>query len=93
MEHTFINFEDKESSAPGDSDKGSCTEALHIGVAEQNPAEQGAGENPLTGEEHSSPGSIVVTRFASTTLSPIPVIHGGCVHNAVTTLCSAQAER
>jgi len=49
MEHTFIILEDKESCAPGDSDKGFCTEAPHIGVAGQNPVEQGAGETPLLG--------------------------------------------
>jgi len=58
MEHTFINLEDKESSAPGDSDNSSCSEASQIGAAGQNPVEQGVGETPLTGEEHSSPGSI-----------------------------------
>jgi len=57
MKHTFINLEDKESSASGDSDKGSCTEAPQIGAAGQNPAEQGMVETPLTGEEHSSPSS------------------------------------
>jgi len=58
MEHTFINLEDKDSSPPGESDKGSCTEGLQIGAAGRNPVEQGAGETPLIGEEHSSPGSI-----------------------------------
>ena len=58
MEHTFINLEDKESSTPGDSDKGSRTEVPQIGAAGQHPVEQGVGETPLTEEKHSSPGSI-----------------------------------
>ena len=57
MEHMFTYLEDKESSAPGDSDKGSRPEAPQIGAAGQNPVEQGVGETPLIGEEHSSPGS------------------------------------
>ena len=49
MEHTFINLEDKESSAHTDSDNSSCSEALQIGAAGQNPVKQGAGETPLIG--------------------------------------------
>jgi len=41
------NQEHKESSLVGDSDKGSCSEALH-GAAGQNPVAQGAGETPVT---------------------------------------------
>jgi hypothetical protein len=40
------------SSAPEDSNNGSCSEALHIGAAGQYPVEQGASGTPLTGEEH-----------------------------------------
>ena len=38
-----------ESSASGDSDKGSCTEAPQIGATGRDPVEQGAGETPLIG--------------------------------------------
>jgi hypothetical protein len=48
MEHTKKEIEEKESSAIWASDKGSCTEAPH-GATGQNPAEQKAGETPLTG--------------------------------------------
>jgi hypothetical protein len=51
MEHTKKITEEKESSAPWASDKGSCTEAPH-GATAQSPAEQKADETPLTGGEH-----------------------------------------
>jgi uncharacterized low-complexity protein len=54
MVNTETNLE-KESSAIWDSNKGSCSEAA-CGAVEQNPAEQRAGETPLTGEEHLSIG-------------------------------------
>jgi hypothetical protein len=57
MENTNKNLGHKESSAVGDSDKGSCSEVPH-GAAGQNPVEQGAGETPLIGEEHLSPSSL-----------------------------------
>ena len=44
-----------ESSTSGDSDKGSCTEALQIGVTGRDPGEQGAGETPLIGGGSPSP--------------------------------------
>jgi len=46
-----------ESSASGDSDKGSCTEATQIGATVQDPVEQGAGETPLIGGECLSPSN------------------------------------
>jgi len=55
MENTDINLGHKESSAEGDSEKGFCSKALQTGAAGQNPAEQGAHQTPLTGEEHLSP--------------------------------------
>ena len=51
MEHMNVNLKDMESSAPGDSDKGSCTEAPQIGATGWDPVEQGAGETPLLGGE------------------------------------------
>ena len=57
MEHTSINLEVKESCAPGDSDKGSCTEVPLTGATGQNPVEKGAVETPLNGKEHSFSGS------------------------------------
>jgi hypothetical protein len=58
MENTYINLEHKENSAPGDSDNGSCSEALYR-TAGQNPVEQGAGRTPVIGEEHLSPSSLI----------------------------------
>jgi hypothetical protein len=52
MDCTNIDLKSKESSTPRDSNKGSCSEAAHTGAAGQYPVEQGAGETPLTGEEH-----------------------------------------
>ena len=49
MEHTNVNLKDMESSASGDSDKGSCTEAPQIGATGRDPVEQGVGETPLIG--------------------------------------------
>jgi len=49
MERTNENFKDMESSASGDSDKGSCTEAPRIGATAQDPVKQEAGETPLIG--------------------------------------------
>ena len=49
MEHANENLKDMESSASGDSDKGSCTEDPQIGATGQDPVEQGAGETPLIG--------------------------------------------
>jgi len=57
MESTIVNLKDKVSSISGDSDKGSCTEALQTGVTGRDPREQGAGETPLIGEERLSPSS------------------------------------
>jgi len=57
MDSTIVNLKDKESSASGDSDKGSCTEAPQTGEAGWDPVQQGAGETPLTGEERPSPSS------------------------------------
>jgi hypothetical protein len=51
MAKTYINFESKESSAPGEN-MGSCSEVPHIGAAGQYLVEQGAGKTPLIGEEH-----------------------------------------
>jgi hypothetical protein len=48
MENTKKTNDEKESSAPWASDKGSCTEATH-GATAQSPAQQKAGETPLTG--------------------------------------------
>jgi hypothetical protein len=53
MDNTEINLEKKESSAVWASNRDTCSEAL-CGAAELNPVEQGAGETPLTGEEHLS---------------------------------------
>jgi hypothetical protein len=50
MEHTNVNLKDMESSASGDSDKGSCTEAPQIGATGRDSFEQGAGETTLIGE-------------------------------------------
>jgi hypothetical protein len=47
--NTETNLE--ESSAIWDSNKGSCSEAA-CGAANQNAAEERAGETPLFGEEH-----------------------------------------
>jgi len=44
MEHTNENVKDMESSASGDSDKGSCTKT---GATGRDQVEQGAGETPL----------------------------------------------
>jgi hypothetical protein len=49
MENMYIHLEHKESSTPGDSDKGSCSQAPYE-AAGQNPVEQGAGETPLIGD-------------------------------------------
>ena len=48
------NLENKESSTVGDSEKGFRSGAPQTGAAGQNPVEQGAGDIPLIGEEHSS---------------------------------------
>ena len=53
MVNTETKLKKKKRSAIWDSNKGSCSEAP-CGVTEQNPAEQRAGETPLTGEEHLS---------------------------------------
>jgi hypothetical protein len=53
MDNTEINLEKKKSSEVWAFNKGTCLEAP-CGMAEQNPVEQGAGETPLTGEEHLS---------------------------------------
>jgi len=55
MVNTETNLEKKEISAIWESNKGSCSEAPCL-AAEQNPAEQRAGETPLIGEEHLSIG-------------------------------------
>ena len=55
MVNTETDLEKKKSSAIWDSNKGSCSEAL-CGAAEQNLAEQRAGETPLIGKEHLSIG-------------------------------------
>jgi len=67
IESTNKHLVYKERSLVGDSDKGSkegssqgerlCSEDPH-GAAEQNPDVQGAGETPLTWEEHPSPSSL-----------------------------------
>ena len=54
MERTNENLKDVESSASGDSDKGSCTETPQIGAPGRDPVEQGAGDTPLTGGERPS---------------------------------------
>ena len=58
MERTNDNLKDMESSASGESDKGSCTEAPQIGAAGWDPVEQRAGETSLTGEERPPPSSL-----------------------------------
>ena len=57
MEHTNVKPKDIKSSTHGDSDKGSYTEAPQIGATWQDPVEQRAGENPLTGGERPLPSS------------------------------------
>jgi hypothetical protein len=57
MVKTETDLEKKESSAIWDSNKGSFTEAP-CGAAEQNPAEQRAGETPLIVEKHLSIGGV-----------------------------------
>jgi hypothetical protein len=52
MVNTYINLESNESSAPGASNKGFCSEAIHIRAAGHYPVEQEACETPLIGEEH-----------------------------------------
>ena len=49
MENTVEKLQYMESSAPGDSDKGSLLKAPQTGATEWDPSEQGAGETPLTG--------------------------------------------
>jgi len=49
MERKNENLKDMESSASGDSDKGSCTEAPQTGATGRDPVEQGVGEIPLIG--------------------------------------------
>jgi len=49
MEHMNVNLKHMESSTSGDSDKGSCTEALQIGATGQDPVKQGADQTPLNG--------------------------------------------
>jgi hypothetical protein len=49
MENTVEIYEYMDSSAPGDSDKGSRLEALQTGATGWDPAEQGESETPLTG--------------------------------------------
>jgi len=49
MESTNENLKDMESSASGDSDKGSCTETPRIGATGWDPVGQGAGETSLIG--------------------------------------------
>ena len=44
-----VETKDMESSAPGDSEKGSCIEASQIGATRRDPVEQGVGETPLIG--------------------------------------------
>jgi len=48
MECTNENLKDMESSASGDSDKGSCTEAAQIGTTGRDPVEQGASRQEVT---------------------------------------------
>ena len=48
---TNVKTKDMESSARGDSEKGSCTEALQIGATGRDPAEQEVGETPQIGGE------------------------------------------
>lgn len=50
------NLEHKDSSAVGESNKGSRSEVLYQ-ATEQNPVERGAGKIPLIGEEHLTPSS------------------------------------
>jgi len=58
MEHTKANLEDMERSASGDSDKGSCTEALQIGATVREPVGQGTDKTPLIGGECPSPSNV-----------------------------------
>jgi len=44
-----------ESSASGDSNKGSCTEVSQIGATGRDSVEQGAGETTLSGGERPPP--------------------------------------
>ena len=46
-----------ESSAPEDSEKGSCMEAPQIGATRQDPVEQEVGETPLIGGERAPSSS------------------------------------
>jgi len=57
MEFMNKNPKHMESSASGDSDKGSHTEAPQIGAIVQDPVEQGLGETPLTGGERPPPSN------------------------------------
>jgi len=49
MERTNENLKDMESSASGDSVKGSCSDAPQIVAPGRDPVEQGAGETSLIG--------------------------------------------
>ena len=46
---TVEEIKNLESSSPGDSDMGSCTEAPQIGATGRDPAEQEVGETPQIG--------------------------------------------
>jgi hypothetical protein len=52
MERTNENLKDMESSASGDSDKCSCTEAPKTGATGRDSVEQGAGDSPDWREAH-----------------------------------------
>jgi len=47
MGRTNVNLKEMESSASGDSDKGSCTGAPQIGATGRDPDEQGEGDTRL----------------------------------------------
>jgi hypothetical protein len=59
MENTVIIFEEKESSAVWDTEKGSCPEA-QCRVAGQNAVDQRAGETALNEEVRLSFGSQIL---------------------------------
>jgi len=58
MECTKENLKDMESSASGESDKGSCTDNLQIEATGRDPVEQGAGKTPLIGGECPPPSNL-----------------------------------
>jgi len=57
MEFTNKNPKHMESSASGNSDKGSCSEAPQIRATVQDPVKQGAGKTPLIGGECPPPSN------------------------------------